>query len=103
MTKRYSAEDIEMENYEKIFDEFYDKITPITDRAVGFYYEPLKKPHNFSNELLQEIELLHIKLSTALYRLRFGEIREKLENSEIEFVEFERQVKEIYDHLYKHF
>jgi hypothetical protein len=41
MTKRYSAEDIEMENYEKNFDEFYD-ITPITDRAVGFYSEPLK-------------------------------------------------------------
>jgi hypothetical protein len=95
---------MEINKYEKIFNEFYERITPITDKATAFFNNPLKNPHYFSHELLQEMELLHMKLSTALYRLRSGEFQEQLKMKEINLEEFEKLSKELdkMDKLYKH-
>lgn len=95
---------IDMERYEKLFDEFYDKITPITDRVTSYFTDPLTNPHYLSYELLQEMELLHMKLSSALYRLRNGELQEKLKMKEINLGEFDKLTKELDDinKLYKH-
>jgi len=77
-----------MNNYEELFKEFYQKITPITDSATGFMADPIKKPHNLSYQLLQEMELLHVKLETTLYRLRVSELQEKLQTGEIDLSEY---------------
>lgn len=83
------------EEYEALFKHFFKSIDPVIDRADGYFSDPTNKPHNFSHELLQQIELLHMRLGTALYRLRHAEIREQLLTREIDNEEFSKQIKEI--------
>lgn len=94
--------EIDNQEYASLFEDFFKRMTPVMDRVDGFFADPLNRPHKFSYELLQEIELLHMRLSTALYRLRHAEIREQLETGELDFNEFARQVKEIdFKNMYK--
>lgn len=104
MFKKNIAVGIEIDMYKKMFNEFYKKITPISNKIISYYTDPLEHPHYLSYELLQEMELLHKKLSTDLYRLRFGELEEKLKIKEINLVDFNRLTKELDDinKLYKH-
>jgi hypothetical protein len=95
--------EIDNEEYESLFRDFYNRITPVMDKVDGFFAYPSEKPHDFSEQLLVEIELLHMRLSQALYRMRHAEIREKLETREIDFSEFARLVGEIdLANMYKH-
>jgi hypothetical protein len=87
----------DMKKYEELFREFCEKITPITDKVTGFMADPVNKPHNLSYDLLQEMELLHMKLDTALYRLRIGEIQERLKIGEIDLGDYDRLTKELYE------
>lgn len=94
---------IDMRKYEKLSTEFYEKITPVTDSVSGYFVEPFENPHGLSYELLQQMELLHMKLTTALYRLRSGEFQEKLKMKEINIHEYDLLTKELDDvnKLYK--
>lgn len=83
------------EEYESLFNHFSKRINPVLDRVDGYFSEPVKRPHNFSHELLEEIEILHMRLSTALYRLRHAEIREQLETGEINSKDFIEEIKAI--------
>jgi hypothetical protein len=88
--------------YEELFSDFYKKLNPVANQIDAFMVDPLNKPHNLSIELMQEIELLHMRLSESLYRLRYGELQEKLATKEINITEFNKLtagLKE--DNLYK--
>ena len=100
MGRRFENE-IENEDYEILFEDFYSKITPVINRVDGFFTDPLNRSHNLSYRLLVDMELLHMKLTTALYRLRHGEIREQFESGEIEIDEFTQLLKEINENMYK--
>lgn len=88
--------------YENLFREFSKSIIPISNKITAYFSDPLNEPHNLSIELLQEMELLHMKLNQDLYRLRHGEFQEKLKMREIDLVEFDDLTKEIDNHLYRH-
>jgi hypothetical protein len=87
----------DMERYEKMFGDFYERINPIASRIDGFKIDPVNKPHNLSFKLQQEMELLHMKLSNALYRLRLGELQERLEIKEIDLQEYDELSKELFE------
>lgn len=94
--KKYREQE-DMKMYEEMFKDFSANLPAISRKVDAFKIDPDNTPHGLSDELLVEMEVVHMKLTNALYRLRLGELQSRLNMKEIDILEY----RELSDELFK--
>ncbi|NPV90864.1 MAG: hypothetical protein HPY50_08835 [Firmicutes bacterium] len=74
---------------------FNEALKPVGERIRLYKTNTELYPHNLSHQERQEIELLHYELTTLLYRLRYGELDERLKRQDINFDQHAKESNEI--------
>jgi len=75
---------------------FNENVLREVERKSRLYkINPIKNPHGLTDKEMLELEFLHYKLTALLYRIRCGELDEKLERGEINLKERAELVKQI--------
>lgn len=68
--------------------EIHDQLQPIFEKARNYRFNPVEHPHRLSEDDLAQLELLHYQIETALWRIQYGALDEKLETHQITHREF---------------
>jgi hypothetical protein len=63
-------------------------INNVLTRAEFYRNDPTGDPHGLSIEDLQQLELLHLQLTSTLYKFYFGDIEAKYQRNEINKEEY---------------